>query len=299
MYTRCPSCRAEISFEPPANMESLPDGYKHRIKCPSCGVTIGVKINKIDTAPATLVQQAPAYTQPQTNFEPVYTNANEEAVPQKKVKAKHSGVGRNVTMMIMSLLFIALSVVGYLVNTNAIKIKGGLYGIGFFDGISSWNLLIQNPSAFASLFSDVGLGIITIVSMVLFTLAGINFIVALVSACGKKYGRAYNLIMSIILAAGAIVILFVPMLYAKDTNHLNYLLEQHCGIILMSSNTDSYAIYTALESGEALTFMSYIKDYAIGKGLYLLFAGLGLGVLQLLFGLCFCKSLKRKEKKVR
>ena len=47
MYTRCPSCRAEISFEPPANMESLPDGYKHRIKCPSCGVTIGVKINKI------------------------------------------------------------------------------------------------------------------------------------------------------------------------------------------------------------------------------------------------------------
>ena len=139
MYTRCPSCRAEISFEPPANMESLPDGYKHRIKCPSCGVTIGVKINKIDTAPATLVQQAPAYTQPQTNFEPVYTNANEEAVPQKKVKAKHSGVGRNVTMMIMSLLFIALSVVGYLVNTNVIKIEGGLYGIGNLDGITCWN----------------------------------------------------------------------------------------------------------------------------------------------------------------
>ncbi|HBW06002.1 MAG TPA: hypothetical protein DEF02_05510, partial [Clostridiales bacterium] len=91
MYTRCPSCRAEISFEPPANMESLPDGYKHRIKCPSCGVTIGVKINKIDTTPATLVQQAPAYTQPQTNFEPVYANEEAAAVPQSKVKAKHSG----------------------------------------------------------------------------------------------------------------------------------------------------------------------------------------------------------------
>ena len=98
MYTRCPSCRAEISFEPPANMESLPDGYKHRIKCPSCGVTIGVKINKIDTTPATLVQQAPAYTQPQTNFEPVYANEEAAAVPQPKVKAKHSGIGRNVTM---------------------------------------------------------------------------------------------------------------------------------------------------------------------------------------------------------
>lgn len=156
MYTRCPSCRAEISFEPPANMESLPDGYKHRIKCPSCGVTIGVKINKIDTAPATLVQQAPAYTQPQTNFEPVYTNANEEAVPQKKVKAKHSGVGRNVTMMIMSLLFIALSVVGYLVNTNVIKIEGGLYGIGNLDGITCWNTLIQDFAVFKAYFDDPG-----------------------------------------------------------------------------------------------------------------------------------------------
>ena len=299
MYTRCPSCRAEISFEPPANMESLPDGYKHRIKCPSCGVTIGVKINKIDTTPATVVQQAPAYTQPQTNFEPVYTNANEEAVPQKKVKAKHSGVGRNITMMIMSLLFIALSVVGYLVNTDVIKIEDGLYGIGFFDGISAWDLLIQNPSAFAGLFSDVVLGIITIIPMVVFTLAGVNFIVALVSACGKKYGRAYNLIMSIVLAAGAIVIMFVPMLYAQDTNHLNYLLQQQCGIIKMSGVQENYIIYTALERGEALTFMSYIKGYVIEKELYLLFVGLGLGVLQLILGLCFCKSLKRKEKKVK
>ncbi len=299
MYTRCPSCRAEISFEPPANMESLPDGYKHRIKCPSCGVTIGVKINKIDTAPATLVQQAPAYTQPQTNFEPVYTNANEEAVPQKKAVAKHSGIGRNITMMLMSLLFIALSVVGYLVNKGTIKIEGGLYGVGIFDGISAWDLLIQNPSAFASLFSDVALGVITIIPMVVFTLAGINLIVALISAFGKKYGRAYNLIMSIVLAAGAVVILFVPMLYAKDTNHLNFLLEQQCGIIDMSSNIKSYTAYTALESGEALTFMSYMKDYVIEKGLYLLFAGPGFGLLQLLFGLCFCKSLKRKEKKVR
>ena len=48
MYTRCPSCRAEICFEPPANAANLPDGYKHRIKCPSCGVTIGVKLPNRD-----------------------------------------------------------------------------------------------------------------------------------------------------------------------------------------------------------------------------------------------------------
>lgn len=266
MYTRCPSCRAEISFEPPANMESLPDGYKHRIKCPSCGVTIGVKINKIDTAPATLVQQAPAYTQPQTNFEPVYTNANEEAVPQKKVKAKHSGVGRNVTMMIMSLLFIALSVVGYLVNTNAIKIEGGLYGIGNLDGITCWNTLIQDFAVFKAYFDDPVTGILTILPMIVFTLAGINFIVALVSACGKKYGRAYNLIMSIVLAACAVVILFHPFIAVKD----------------------------AWEG----SILAYFKDL-VDSGYYMLIASAALGVLQLLFGLCFCKSLKRKEKKVK
>lgn len=262
MYTRCPSCRAEISFEPPANMESLPDGYKHRIKCPSCGVTIGVKINKIDTAPATLVQQAPAYTQPQTNFEPVYAN-EEAAAPQTKVKAKHSGIGRNVTMMIMSLLFVALSVVGYLVNAGTIKTD--LFGISWFDGITYWDMLIQDADAFSLLFSDVLGGILTIIPMILFTLAGINFVVAFVSACGKKYGRAYNLVMSVILAGLSVFMVFYPFIcfHTEGEELLPYLL----GIV---------------EEQE-----------------FALFVSAGLGLLQLIFGLCFCKSLKRKDKKVK
>ena len=268
MYTRCPSCRAEISFEPPANMESLPDGYKHRIKCPSCGVTIGVKINKIDTTPATLVQQAPAYTQPQTNFEPVYANEEAAAVPQTKVKAKHSGIGRNVTMMIMSLLFVALSVVGYLVNAGTIKTD--LFGISWFDGITYWNMLIQDADAFSLLFSDVLGGILTIIPMILFTLAGINFIVALVSACGKKYGRAYNLIMSIVLAAGAIVLMFRPFLADLVTDKTLY------------------------EGNILAFFLNTIEGQQ-----YMFFVSAGLGLLQLIFGLCFCKSLKRKDKKVK
>lgn len=263
MYTRCPSCRAEISFEPPANMESLPDGYKHRIKCPSCGVTIGVKINKIDTTPATLVQQAPAYTQPQTNFEPVYANEEVAAVPQTKVKAKHSGIGRNVTMMIMSLLFVALSVVGYLVNAGTIKTD--LFGISWFDGITYWDMLIQDADAFSLLFSDVLGGILTIIPMILFTLAGINFVVAFVSACGKKYGRAYNLVMSVILAGLSVFMVFYPFIcfHTEGEELLPYLL----GIV---------------EEQE-----------------FALFVSAGLGLLQLIFGLCFCKSLKRKDKKVK
>ena len=263
MYTRCPSCRAEISFEPPANMESLPDGYKHRIKCPSCGVTIGVKINKIDTTPATLVQQAPAYTQPQTNFEPVYANEEAAAVPQPKVKAKHSGIGRNVTMMIMSLLFVALSVVGYLVNAGTIKTD--LFGIRYLDGISCWNAMIQDFGAFKAYFDNPVVGILTILPMIVFTLAGINFIVALVSACGKKYGRAYNLVMSVILAGLSVFMVFYPFICfnAEGEELLPYLL----GIV---------------EEQE-----------------FALFVSAGLGLLQLILGLCFCKSLKRKDKKVK
>ena len=263
MYTRCPSCRAEISFEPPANMESLPDGYKHRIKCPSCGVTIGVKINKIDTTPATLVQQAPAYTQPQTNFEPVYANDEAAAVPQTKVKAKHSGIGRNVTMMIMSLLFVALSVVGYLVNAGTIE--NDLFGIRYLDGISCWNAMIQDFGAFKAYFDNPVVGILTILPMIVFTLAGINFIVALVSACGKKYGRAYNLVMSVILAGLSVFMVFYPFICfnAEGEELLPYLL----GIV---------------EEQE-----------------FALFVSAGLGLLQLILGLCFCKSLKRKDKKVK
>ena len=263
MYTRCPSCRAEISFEPPANMESLPDGYKHRIKCPSCGVTIGVKINKIDTTPATLVQQAPAYTQPQTNFEPVYANEEAAAVPQPKVKAKHSGIGRNVTMMIMSLLFVALSVVGYLVNAGTIKTD--LFGIRYLDGISCWNAMIQDFGAFKAYFDNPVVGILTILPMIVFTLAGINFIVALVSACGKKYGRAYNLVMSVILAGLSVFMVFYTFICfnAEGEELLPYLL----GIV---------------EEQE-----------------FALFVSAGLGLLQLILGLCFCKSLKRKDKKVK
>ena len=263
MYTRCPSCRAEISFEPPANMESLPDGYKHRIKCPSCGVTIGVKINKIDTTPATLVQQAPAYTQPQTNFEPVYANEEAAAVPQPKVKAKHSGIGRNITMMIMSLLFIALSVVGYLVNAGTIE--NDLFGIRYLDGISCWNAMIQDFGAFKAYFDNPVVGILTILPMIVFTLAGINFIVALVSACGKKYGRAYNLVMSVILAGLSVFMVFYPFICfnAEGEELLPYLL----GIV---------------EEQE-----------------FALFVSAGLGLLQLILGLCFCKSLKRKDKKVK
>lgn len=270
MYTRCPSCRAEISFEPPANMESLPDGYKHRIKCPSCGVTIGVKINKIDTMPA---QVAPQYNQP-APYEPVCTeNESEQSTAKEKaVTPKHSGIGRNVTMMILSLLFVGLSVLGYFAWNGAINI-GTLIGIGennfgiqYLDGVTYWDNLILNTQGFVDQYfkGDILNGIIAILPMVVLTLAGINFIVAFISACGKKFGRAYNLISSLLIGVCSIAtILIAAQNLATDGSILTGL--------------------TQLIQGENL-----INNIA-----FLVFAVLGL--LQIILGLCFLKSLKRKQ----
>lgn len=265
MYTRCPSCRAEISFEPPANMETLPDGYKHRIKCPSCGVTIGVKINKTDTLP---IQQSPV--QPEA-FEPVY--ANDETAAKSVAVPKHSGIGRNITMMLLSLLFIAISVVGYLINNNTIKftegselIKSGLFGITYFDGISMWNTLINNSGSIVEMFTGENANILgaiaSLMPMLLFTLAGINFIVALVSACGKKYGRAYNVISSLLIGGSAIFAVFIPYLTGEDES--------------------------------VTSILEYVTKIVNDKW-YVFFAALVLGLVQIILGLCFIKSLKRKQ----
>ena len=116
MYTRCPSCRAEISFEPPANAASLPDGYKHKIKCPSCGVTIGVKIPRLDSA----VQ--PTFTPQNPNAvssEPVYTAQAPEAVAPAKDKKKPYGRAANIFAMIFSALLAVILGIGHLVNNGS------------------------------------------------------------------------------------------------------------------------------------------------------------------------------------
>lgn len=251
MYTRCPSCRAEISFEPPANLETLPDGYKHRIKCPSCGVTIGVKINKIETQTAELAQ-APTYPQPQTDFEPVY---NDDAPVTTEKKEKHSGVGRNVTMMVMSLIFIVLSALGCLVKTGVIK--NDLYGIAALDGISGWITLFKDGT---DAFGDKALIIIAnVVPMALLLFAFANFLVALISACGKRYGRAYNVVSSILIGLLAIAIMFTSLLTGGNASN---------------------------NIGEHFA--------ALAQNGYLVIANAALGLIQIILGLCFIKSLERK-----
>lgn len=266
MYTRCPSCRAEISFEPPLNAASLPDGYKHRIKCPSCGVTIGVKIPRVNAATEIQPTYRPANPNA-TAFEPVYNAAAvvgaENAVKAKPAKKK--GRGRNFIMLLFSLAFVAFSVVAYLINTGVIAAEGWVMSLAIFSGISGWESLCTEFEIFKLFMQSDSIGIILtlLVPMILFALAAINTLVSLISLIGGKYGRAYNLIMSALMGACACLLLFTTYI-------------------------------TMGESGGNLG--TYFKDVVITGEMYFWLVGAAVGALQFIFSLFFLKSLKIKQK---
>ncbi|MBQ9276798.1 MAG: hypothetical protein IJ226_04305 [Clostridia bacterium] len=266
MYTRCPSCRAQISFELPQSADSFPEGYKHKIKCPSCGVTIGVKIPRVDTTATVQPTYTPANPAAST-FEPTYavappvpadTRADKKAEKRAKAAEKKSGLGRNICMMIFSLLFVALSVVGYLIAKGTLSVPEWMGGVASFNGIGFIENLIKDFEAVKAL--DVKLLVGEIIPTALFILAGVDFIVALISAIGKKYGRAWNLIVSLLIAVLAVFVLLGPVILG------------------------------------GAQFVDYLMNTVIGGQQYFLFVGAGLGILQLIFALIFLAPLKKKVK---
>lgn len=274
LYTKCPACRSEIAFEPPANTANLPESYRHRIKCPSCGVTIGVKLNTVARQP---VQETPLAIQSvdATTTRPYPQAAAQEqaveSVPARSLDKpkKKAGTGRNILMMIFSLLFIAVSVLAYLINSERVKLPlENDFGLSSLDGILWWELLVKNFDAFKALFqADAVLGLIQILPMIIFTLSCITFIVAFISACGKKYGRAFNVIWAIIIFALGVIFIFGE--YITDIKML----------------------------GEGPAIGEYFKDLFGEAKSYACLIPAVLGLLQLIFSLIFIKSLKIKEKK--
>lgn len=287
LYTKCPACRSEISFEPPANMASLPETYRHRIICPSCGVTIGVKLNTIARQPvqevplatkhvervATSYEPAPTYNDSYNDDGEYYAEQAIESVPARKLEnpKKKAGTGRNILMMIISLLFIAAGVLGYFVSAKKLNLPGGnTYGFEYLNGIGGWELLVKHFDSFKEMFQfDAVIGLMRILPMIIFTLSCITFVVAFISACGKKYGRAFNVIWAILILACGATLLFSP-----------YIIEMR--------TTDGA---TLMSIGE------YFKAVFVEEKWYLLIVPAALGLLQLLFSLIFIKSLKRKENK--
>ena len=215
MYTRCPSCRAEISFEPPVHADSLPDGYKHKIKCPSCGVTIGVKIPRHEVAiQPTYVPQNPNAVSPEETYEAPLVADNNVAEDVAPAKAKKKGFGRAASAfaMIWSLLLLGFFVVAYLVTKEIIPTHAVLGNLGRFDVIS-YIIELCEPDMFKSKWAELGADMIwNFVPAITMLLAFIQFVVSFSCLCAGKYSKAYNVIWTLLIFAGAALSLLLPVL---------------------------------------------------------------------------------------
>lgn len=264
MYTICPSCKSELSFTLPVSKDQLPDGYKHRLKCPCCGVTIAVKVKPekpaeqveetkvndqaVDNAVEQVEEQPilaadePLEEEEVVEEAPAEEEVVKEVAPAKKVKK--SGAGRNVVMLLFSLIFVAIIVVGYLVKDS--------YGASvFYNGIDLFNQLSAKASV-----AELPVIIYRILPFALFVMAGIQAIVAIVALIGKKYSRAFNIVASVIIAGIALVV----MLYPVETKSVG-------------------------ENVKAILDAKY----------YMAFVGAGLAVIELILSLAFIKPLGYKE----
>lgn len=254
MYTRCPSCRAEISFEPPANAANLPDGYKHKIKCPSCGVTIGVKIPKLDAS----VQPVFAPQNPNAVVsEPVYsasTTPIEIASPVKKAY----GVGANVVLLLLSAILAIIGGLGYLVAKGTINVEI-FSGFALFNGIS----VVEELAKGLISTDNIPALIVYLLPTITMALAAINAVVGIVCAAVGKYSRVYNVIMGVLIGGASICTLLRNFLLPLTVNEVG------------------------------LSISEYF-EFLIEGELYLAFVAVGIGVLIMLLSLCFIAVKKKK-----
>lgn len=223
MYTRCPSCRAEISFEPPANASSLPDGYKHKIKCPSCGVTIGVKIPKVtsDIQPTFTPQNPNAVPSEPVAIVPVQepvAQQTESAVPTEKRKVY--GRVRNSVLIVLSALVAIICALGYLVNpeTNGALEFTDSKGLAIFDGITPLINLVNGDLAGSTL--EI---IVQLLPTFTFVLAILNLIVAITTISVGVYSKLFNLISGLLIAAASVSTIFTECFLSMLTEEMETL----------------------------------------------------------------------------
>ena len=281
MYTRCPSCRAEISFEPPRNLANLPQGYKHRIRCPNCGVTIGVKIPNT----AVVASPAPTYSYENPNQQGYsdievgvgtpQTGAEQKAVEKsaKNAKKKSYGRGKAATLFVFSLLIIAAAVISYIhTSVKAIPVIGEY--IAWFNPIASFEMIFKNITEFiaavkedfaANILTGIGALVYVLAEPVVFVFAGLTFITNLLVLIVGRYNgaaKAFNVIFAIFMF-GFAVAQFVLGAFINGVN----------------------------PSGN---FLDYIKAF-ITENQFIVFAILGLTFLVFLLACIFTGKTKREK----
>lgn len=259
MYTRCPSCRAEISFEPPRNLANLPQGYKHRIRCPNCGVTIGVKIPNT----AVVASPAPTYSYENPNQQGYsdievgvgtpQTGAEQKAVEKsaKNAQKKSYGRGKAAVLFIISLLFIAAAAISYLHTTGTNIPVVGDY-VALFNPIAFFKTIITDFSGFIQTIKDAAVadGIVsTIVALVymvtpaiIFVFAGLTAITNLLVLIVGKYNgaaKAFNVIFGLFIFAFAVAS-FVLAFFLQVYGELSFL--DYLKAIIANDDYITYAI---------------------------------------------------------
>ena len=274
MYTKCPSCRAEISFQPPANAANLPDGYKYRVKCPSCGVTIGVKLPN-RTA---IAQVQPTFTPANPNAlmpEPVYNAGVAQAAPtdEKEAKAaaraaqkaeKKPGTARNVTVLVFTLLLLVCSVLGYFVNQGKLDVEL-LNGLGMFDGVSILEEMTEALDVYTLIFeADVAQGMLTVLPVIFFLATLLTAALAIIGLFTKKYVRLLHLVLALGLLAVAACTMFQPLLMAGEfggealANYFMDIMEQKLFLMIVPVAICVIYAFCAL----ILTFVPMKKEAA-------------------------------------
>lgn len=293
MYTRCPSCRAEICFQVPDNAANLPDGYKHKIKCPNCGVKIAVRLPNRDAIAApqpTFMPQNPnAFPAEPVYTAPVDTAPVDEKAAKRQARAaaaanRKSGRSRNVMIFIFAALLLVCSVLGYFFadqggatmedilgeSSSSEELTAGdfLSALSAFDGVGMLEDIANDEMTadyIKAIFEEsVADGLVTVLPIIFFLGALLTAALALVGFIAKKYPRLIHLILALGLLAVSACILFQPFLF-------------------------SFA-------GElGLDLAQYFMETVIGDMNFLLLAPVAIGVLHVLFALIFLKSLKKKQ----
>ena len=297
MYTRCPSCRAEICFQVPDNAANLPDGYKHKIKCPNCGVKIAVRLPNRDAIAApqpTFMPQNPnAFPAEPVHTAPVDTAPVDEKAAKRQARAaaaanRKSGRSRNVMIFIFAALLLVCSLLGHFFadqgGATMEDIMGDIMGetgsseeltagdflsaLSAFDGVGMLEDIAGDEMTaeyIKAIFEEnVADGLVTVLPIIFFLGTLLTAALALVGFIVKKYPRLIHLILALGLLAVSACILFQPFLF-------------------------SYA-------GELeLDLAQYFMETVIGDMNFLLLAPAAIGVLHTLFALIFLKSLKKKQ----
>lgn len=297
MYTRCPSCRAEICFQVPENAANLPDGYKHKIKCPNCGVKIAVRLPNRDAIAApqpTFMPQNPnAFPAEPVHTAPVETAPVDEKAAKRQARAaaaanRKSGRSRNVMIFIFAALLLVCSLLGHFFADQGGATMEDIMGDIMGETGSSEELTAGDFLSALSAFDGVGMlediagdemtaeyikavfeenvadGLVTVLPIIFFLGTLLTAALALAGFIVKKYPRLIHLILALGLLAVSACILFQPFLF-------------------------SYA-------GELeLDLAQYFMETVIGDMNFLLLAPAAIGVLHTLFALIFLKSLKKKQ----